>query len=394
MDLSAPSRRALTLLVSALVGSLAIASVIGVVAIGGEDTARTTRGRSATLSLTQEAGGVRALDVPLASLGSVPARRTTDGTVVDTGPIDTETFSMLGVTWQGGAADITARTRSASGWSRWRELAVLSDGPDRRTEEGVAGQRATDPTWVGASDGVQVRASSSSATDLRLALIEPDAEATTAYRTAPHRSRSPLRPRLHTRSDWGADDRLRSGTRTYNHTIKQVHVHHTVNSNGYARADVPGLIRGMYRYHTQNLGWSDIGYNFLVDRFGRIWVGRKGGARRNVQGAHTLGFNRASIGVAAIGNFDVQQPSHRVIGAYSRIAAWKLDKFDRHPRGHTRVTSTGSDRFSAGQRVRLPVIDGHRDTNETACPGRYLYERIPFIRRRAESRIERVQRHS
>jgi hypothetical protein len=59
----------------------------------------------------------------------------------------------------------------------------------------------------------------------------------------------------------------------------------------------------MYRYHTQNLGWSDLDYNFLVDRFGRIWVARASGANKPVRGAHALGFNATSTGVPAIGNW-------------------------------------------------------------------------------------------
>ena len=39
--------------------------------------------------------------------------------------------------------------------------------------------------------------------------------------------------------------------------------------------------------------------------------------------------------------------------------------------------------------MRLPVIDGHRDTNDTACPGQRLYDRLPTIRRRAARLIER-----
>ena len=76
------------------------------------------------------------------------------------------------------------------------------------------------------------------------------------------------RPRQRGRRKWGAPESWRRGHPRYNHTIKQVHVHHTASSNRYRRGDVPGLIRGMYRYHTRYLGWSDIGYNFLVDRFG------------------------------------------------------------------------------------------------------------------------------
>jgi uncharacterized protein with LGFP repeats len=146
----------------------------------------------------------------------------------------------------------------------------------------------------------------------------------------------------------------------------------------------------MYRYHTKNLGWSDIGYNFLVDRFGRSWVGRAGGPAKPVRGAHTLGFNHASTGVAVIGNFESKRPKGDVVTAIVHLAAWKLHMYGRHPRGWTNVWSHGSDRFPAGRKVRLRVIDGHRDTNYTACPGKYLYKRLPDIRRRAGDRIQRL----
>lgn len=97
--------------------------------------------------------------------------------------------------------------------------------------------------------------------------------------------------------------------------------------NDYARADVPALIRGMYSYHTRNLGWSDLAYNFLVDRFGRVWEGRAGGVARRVRGAHTLGFNATSAGIAVIGNFDIGSPGRRTTDAVARIAAWKLSRW-------------------------------------------------------------------
>ena len=145
----------------------------------------------------------------------------------------------------------------------------------------------------------------------------------------------------------------------------------------------------MYRYHTHDLGWFDIGYNFLVDRFGRAWVGRSGGVGRLVRGAHTLGFNKTSVGIAVIGTFEKRTPRKDTRRMVARLAAWKLDKHGRDATGKVWVRSTGSDKYADGERARLRVIDGHRDTNDTACPGQRLYDRLPGIRRVAQARIDR-----
>jgi hypothetical protein len=95
--------------------------------------------------------------------------------------------------------------------------------------------------------------------------------------------------------------------------------------------------------------------------------------------------------VAVVGNFESARPGRKVRTALVQLAAWKLNKYDRNPRGSAVVFSHGSDRYRPGTRVRLPVIDGHRDTNQTACPGERLYQRLPGIRLRAARRIARYR---
>jgi len=278
-------------------------------------------------------------------------------------------------------------------------MPILRDLPDR-SEEASTGVVGTDLVWIGAADGVQVEVSGERPKDLTLVLMHParirGRSGLAAHRRGKGRGndddtgrRRAPRPDLLRRHDWGAERSWRPAQITYNETIRQVHVHHTVNSNTYSRKDVAGLIRGMYRYHVHNLGWSDIGYNFLVDRFGRTWVGRAGGARRPVRGAHTLGFNSTSCGVSVIGNFETTKPSNDVLAAVAAVAAWKLDRYGRKPRGRIGVRSEGSDKFADGEVVRLRVIDGHRDTSATACPGRHLYEALPEVRRRAQAIVDK-----
>ena len=320
-------------------------------------------------------------------------------------------FDLVGVTWRHvpGQADpqVRVRWRTPQGWRHWRRLPPQVDLPG--PGEGRRGVRGTEAVWTGSADAVQVDVQGARPPGLTLALMDASVTATdrqvaaegsstatsgtaprTSTRTAPstplaRATRAP-RPALLFRGDWGADPSWRNGTPTYNRTIKQVHIHHTATSVGYAPEDVPGIIRGIYRYHTHSLGWFDIGYNFLVDRFGRTWVGRSGGFRRPVQGAHTRGFNRASVGVAVIGNYQTVEPPAPVTRAIVRLAAWKLDAYGRDPLGWVWRRSEGSDRYPSGAVVHLPVIDGHRDTNETSCPGQLLYNRLDPIRRRTARR--------
>jgi hypothetical protein len=175
---------------------------------------------------------------------------------------------------------------------------------------------------------------------------------------------------IYSRAQWGADERMRDASSLHYGEVHAGFVHHTVNANNYTAAQVPAIIRGIYAYHTQSRGWSDVGYNFLVDRFGRIWEGRYGGVDRPVVGAHTLGYNDDAFAMSAIGNFETAQPSAALLDAYGRLFAWKLSLHG---------VSAGSTRQWVTKRY-LPAINGHRDVGQTACPGKYLYAQIPRIR--------------
>ena len=362
------------------VAGLAVANRTGL--LGGSDGAA-----AAVLQLQDTTDGVQMLEFALGEdvLPAVGANRW------QTEQLPTSTHSMVAVTWRAGRARPAVEISSRLGgqWQSWQPLLPLHDLPDPAGGEGN-GRAGTDLAWVGPADGVRVRLSGTRPKDLRLVLLHPARTALLKRRASQsQRARTlVLKPPLLTRRDWEANPAYRDGTASYNQTIEQVHVHHTVNSNDYAADDVPGLIRGMYSYHTRSLGWSDIAYNFLVDRFGRIWVGRAGGPDKPVRGAHTLGFNATSTGIAAIGNYDTVKPSTKLLDAIAHVAAWKLAQYNRNPQGQVAVTSEGSDRYRSGSKPRLPVVDGHRDTNDTACPGANLYASLPTIRSLAQQRLQ------
>ena len=206
-------------------------------------------------------------------------------TVLLTGQLPTEPYAVVGVTWDADpavtAVEAFVRTRTAGTWSPWRPVGGRSDEePDAGTPDtGAALRGGTSPLWVDGADGVQVRVDVLSGADprgLRVSLVDPGESQQDLSVSASLSTQATSAPVVLTRAQWGADESIRRGSPSYASGIHAVTVHHTASSNDYSAADVPRLIRGFYAYHVKSNGWSDLGYNFLVDRFGRIWEGRGG----------------------------------------------------------------------------------------------------------------------
>ncbi|WP_370259055.1 N-acetylmuramoyl-L-alanine amidase [Streptomyces sp. V4I8] len=188
------------------------------------------------------------------------------------------------------------------------------------------------------------------------------------------------RPRIVTRRGWGANEGWRERQFSYTKKVKAAFVHHTATGSKYSCSQAPSLIRGIYRYHVKSMGWRDVGYNFLVDKCGNIYEGRAGGVAKPVLGAHTLGFNSNSMGIAVLGSYGTTKPTNASVKAVARLTAWKLGLYGANPRGKTYLTSGGGNLYRKGKNVRLNVISGHRDGYSTECPGRQLYRKLGSAR--------------
>jgi hypothetical protein len=306
----------------------------------------------------------------------------------------TKPFGLVGVTWpyRKNSAPVQAKVRVQRNgqWSAWETLPVEDDhGPATGTTEGSE-RSGTEPYWVGDANGIQTSLTTTDGTtvsDAKVVLINPGELATDAE---PPTTQAPVQaagtkapypmPLMVTRRGWGADERLRAHNGKsctqpkYTGTVQAAFVHHTADRNDYTRKQVPAMVRSMYAYHVRSRGWCDLGYNFLVDRFGRAFEGRYGGAQLPVLGAHTGSFNANSFGVSLIGNFDKVVPPAAMLETTARIIAWKLDANYRSPLAT--IVLDGS---------RLHTVSGHRDTKATACPGKNLYSRLPWLKQRTNA---------
>ncbi|MEM9521137.1 MAG: S-layer homology domain-containing protein [Actinomycetota bacterium] len=157
-------------------------------------------------------------------------------------------------------------------------------------------------------------------------------------------------------------------------------IHHTVNTNDYTEADVPALLRGIQRFHMDTRGWDDIAYNFVIDRFGRIWHAREADIFEPITGGHTTGLNAESVGVAVLGTFTSTDPGQPVVDALATLLGWKCSLHGIDPLGTVNVRSNGGDFADYDDMVDVRTISGHRDNQATSCPGSALYNRLDEIR--------------
>ena len=279
-------------------------------------------------------------------------------------------FNMVGLHWRG-AGRVEFRTRSLSGrWGAWVDAAPEEeDQPNTGATEGVRTRswRLGSPYWVGPSSRIEYRLRGR-VTRLRAYFVWSPSDGVPG-RTLQKAGAPAVMPR----GSWRADESIRRAGPYFAPSLQMAIVHHTAGSNGYSQAEAPAIVRGIEIYHVKGNGWNDIGYNFLVDRFGQVYEGRFGGIDRNVIGAHAQGFNTGSAGVSVIGEYSSLTISNKARDALERLLAWRLDIAHLDPATTLTYISGGNPRYPVGIPVFLRTVSGHRDTGLTDCPGNSLY---------------------
>jgi hypothetical protein len=302
------------------------------------------------------------------------------------------TFELIGVRGAGDAR-VEVRARGLDGrWSEWLPVHPAHDhGPDRRRAGGDAGPddggsgALSDPVWTGPARAFALR-SNRSLRGARVVLVDsgrPAAAAASSRYVETGLRAGPGQPKVIARSAW-ATRACRPRVPAVFGAVDLTFVHHTVSSNAYRASQSAAMVRAICLFHKYGNGWNDIGYNFVVDRYGQIFEGRAGGIDEAIVGAQAGGYNVYSSGVALLGSFSAGGPPRRAFDALSKLLAWKLalHGIDLPGEVTVEVTSTGGpySRYRPGTRVTLNRIAGHRDADTTSCPGAGMYRQLPRLR--------------
>ena len=385
----------LPFLASALTGILLTATLSGPALAATPETHTNTPGASAA--------------------DGTPSERTVDAQTdeVTTLPVDSSDVTIIGATWEGEDPELEIRTRDGNSWSTWESLPTDDEGgPDAVSAEAAQIPAASHQSQSVAlpvldSDTVEVRAADKQAdtddlqiTQVSTAVTKADAQvAKSAGGVSTHSATGPavdaqisakdLRAKIVTRKQWGADEKLVRCATDKTSSAKGVFIHHTAGSNSYSKAQAPAIIRGYLAFHTQNRGWCDLGYNFLVDKYGTMYEGRAGSLDKAVTGAHASGFNSWTIGISVLGTYSSAAPSSAAQTSVKRLVAWKAGQYGFNPTGKMTLTSGGggTSKYALGKKVSLNVVAGHRDTSYTECPGLAFYNKLGSIRTGAKALV-------
>src|SRR5690625_4912222 len=379
-------------------------------------------------------GGLEALRAPRQDGPSRSAVAEPDGGVaLLTEPLATEEFYVAGVTWDGAEgmpadAVVSLRVMEAGEWQEWAELEVESSADEPSATGGTepyiaAGAEAVQVQVSGAADrlpaGLRLTLTPDRPSDEEVVLddaapapvapsADPVAPAPTPqppFQRSPQptnapaataRAQSPAimaastapRPSITSRAGWGADETLMRWRPSYVN-LRAAVVHHTAGTNNYTQSQSASIVRGIYHYHAVSRGWGDIGYNYLVDKWGRIYEGRSGtlaaAPGQMPVGAHAAPFNTGTMGVSVMGDYTQVGVPQVAMDAMADVIAWEFARAGLDPTTRSGLISPGTAARPKGQ--NLARVFAHRDVSATACPGNEIYGRIGSLAAAAKNRI-------
>ncbi|MQA25432.1 MAG: hypothetical protein GEU94_08165 [Micromonosporaceae bacterium] len=303
-----------------------------------------------------------------------------------------EPFSAAGVSWayhrKIGEVSVAARVLRDGEWTPWQAVSAF-EAADESAARHTAARSGSELLWFGPSEGVELAVTAVDGADperVRLDLIDPGDAPADRDLVRPEAPR-PEAPRIRSRAGWGADESKMTWKPEYADELVAITLHHTATSHDYRPEDVPKIIRSIFHYQTVTLEWGDIGYNVLLDRFGRLWEGRAGGLDRPVIGAHAGGFNTRTAGIGMIGSYTETGVPEDAVDAAARYVAWRFAPHKIDPRGSTKITGGPSSKYQKRVTITIPRVFPHRRTSATECPGDQGVSALRPIRARAYKRM-------
>lgn len=301
-------------------------------------------------------------------------------------------FDLVGFRWRGsGTPAIEVQSEGPRGWSDWVEPRVAGiDGPDHDSQVDPSARKSSEPVWTGYARRIRVRLSGKGFSGLRAhfmripkdvgnikAAATGGVEPGTVQPGGGKKSNADPPPII-TRAQWDPRNRCKPRTKPGFGEVIGTVVHHTESTNSYSQGQAASVVLGICRYHRYTRGWNDVGYNLLIDRFGRVYEGRAGGVDKPVIGAHAQGYNGQTAGISLVGGFMSAAPPQAALDALKTTLRWKLALagVSRAERVPLISTGGGSNRFKYGRLVFARPVAGHRDLDFTDCPGNNLYARL------------------
>lgn len=149
-------------------------------------------------------------------------------------------------------------------------------------------------------------------------------------------------------------------------TLNRAVIHHTANSGDFTVTTLEGSksrVRGTQNWHMDNNGWCDIGYHFMIDKFGNIFEGRYGSMTSIPLGTHDA-VHQNSFGFSMLGYFHSpynQSPPTVMRSRLYDLIAWRM------PTGWNPYGASTYNGKSVG------TLAAHRDAVSSACPGDIMY---------------------
>lgn len=185
-------------------------------------------------------------------------------------------------------------------------------------------------------------------------------------------------PTLVTRTEWNASAFIGTPSPLSSSAYSNMTFHHAAGFTATTLEDGKAQVKAIQDFHQNGRGWSDIGYQFVIDRGGNVYQGRPfldnsttlEAVPELSLGAHVGGANTGNIGICLLGCYHPPEGSSCV----DQITTEALDSY---------ITMFAY----LGEAYNIPVnsetLKGHRDFSATSCPGDNNYALLPSIRTEA-----------